>query len=281
MARRLVRPRQRSELKNIPYEIFIGLLSVLSIVNIVLWWVFLDDPQIQTVLTSMTALFTIVFLVDFLYRLATAPSRAHYFWRDFGWADLVSSVPATQLNILRIFRLARVVRLFRRVGARQIGRAIVHDRANSALMLLLLAGVLVMQFGSLAVLYAEATSPRANITTASDALWYTLVTISTVGYGDQYPVTVAGRAVGTLIIVVGVGIFGTFTGYLANFFLSRRRPAPDAVAPDVTAEPAGRDEQLRALLAQTEAAVAELRRLLDEPDGPAASGSPDRPERPR
>ncbi len=212
--RRLVQPRPHDDLKNVPYEIFIALLSVLSIVNIVLWFVFHDNEPIQTVLSTMTALFTVVFLSDFLYRLATAPSRARYFWRDFGWADLLSSLPLTQSNILRVFRLHRVIRLFRRVGARRIIDTIVHDRANSALMLLLFAGVLVMEFGSLAVLYYEDGAPGANITTAADALWYTLVTISTVGYGDHYPVTVAGRIVGVWIILIGVGIFGTFTGYL-------------------------------------------------------------------
>ncbi|MCT9820946.1 ion transporter [Microbacterium sp. W1N] len=277
MARRLVRPRQRDELKNIPYEVFIGLLSVLSIVNIVLWWVFYNDPQIQTVLTTMTALFTVVFLVDFLYRFFTAPARAHYFWRDFGWADLLSAVPATQLNILRVFRLRRVVHLFHRTGARHILLTVVRDRANSALLLLLLAGVLVMQFGSLVVLYAEAADPTANITTASDALWYTLVTISTVGYGDQYPVTAAGRIVGTLIIIVGVGIFGTFTGFLANFFLTPRQRAHAAAAEAETTEPAAvgtetdRAAQLQALLAQTEASAAELRRLLEEERGGSGS----------
>ena len=84
-------------------------------------------------------------------------------------------------------------------------------------------GILVLQFGSLGILYLEEDAPGANIVTASDALWYTIVTISTVGYGDQYPVTDGGRFLGSLIIVVGVGIFGTFTGYLANLFLSPRK----------------------------------------------------------
>ncbi len=271
MARRLVRPRERSELKNIPYEIFIGLLSVLSIVNLVLVFVFVDDPAMQTVLRTMTGVFTLVFFIDFLYRLTTAPSRADYFLRDFGWADLLASLPAPQLNILRGFRLYRVFRLFRRLGARRIWRTLARDRANSALMLLLLAGVLVLQFGSLGVLWAEQTSADANITTAGDALWYTLVTISTVGYGDQYPVTLTGRLVGALIIIVGVGIFGTFTGYLANFFLApRTRRDGDAGGPvpaGQTGEDAGRAAQLRSLLARTEASAAELRRLLSEEEG--------------
>lgn len=79
------------------------------------------------------------------------------------------------------------------------------------------------------MLSVERSSPEANITTAADALWYVIVTMSTVGYGDAYPVSTAGRELTTLIIVVGVGIFGTLTGYLANLFLAppKESPSPD------------------------------------------------------
>jgi len=215
--------RPRSELKNTGYEIFIGILSVLSILNLILVYVLRNDHDLQTVLQVMNALFSFIFLIDFTYRIATAPSRRTYFFRHFGWADLLASLPFAQAKVLRIFRLIRVTRLLRRLGVRTVARSLIQDRANSALLTLLLMGILVLQFGSLGILYLEQNAPGANIRTASDALWYTIVTISTVGYGDQYPVTNAGRFVGSLIIVVGVGIFGTFTGYLANLFLSPRK----------------------------------------------------------
>ena len=219
--------RPRSELKNTGYEIFIGILSVLSILNLILVYVLHNDHDLQTVLQVMNALFSFIFLIDFTYRIATAPSRRTYFFRHFGWADLLASLPFAQAKVLRIFRLVRVTRLLRRLGVRTVARSLIQDRANSALLTLLLMGILVLQFGSLTILYLEQNAPGANIRTASDALWYTIVTISTVGYGDQYPVTNAGRFVGSLLIIVGVGIFGTFTGYLANLFLSPRKMTPE------------------------------------------------------
>ncbi|KQY22120.1 hypothetical protein ASD16_15915 [Cellulomonas sp. Root485] len=219
----------RSELKGIGYEIFIGALSLLSIFNLFLVVLTRQDEDLQNVLLIMNAIFSGVFLLDFSYRLATAPSRRGYFFRHFGWADLLASLPFPELKFLRIFRLVRVVRLLRGVGGRKVLRTLIRDRAGSALYTLLLAGVLVLQFGSLTILRIEDDAPGANITTASDALWYTIATISTVGYGDQYPVTNAGRIVGSMIIVVGVGIFGTFTGYLANVFLAPRKKAPEPV----------------------------------------------------
>ena len=219
--------KERSELKSIGYEIFIGILSTLSIVNLVLLYV-VQDKSLGTVLTVMNGLFSVIFLADFIYRITTAPSPGAYFLKHFGWADLLASMPLEQVKILRLFRLVRVFRLLREVGVRTVGRTLSRDRAGSSLYILLVMGILVLEFGSLAILRVEQGVPGANITSASDALWYTIVTISTVGYGDKFPVSDAGRIIGAGIIVVGVGIFGTFTGYLATFFLSpgKKEPAP-------------------------------------------------------
>ena len=105
-------------------------------------------------------------------------------------------------------------------GIGPVLRSFFRDKAAGGLHLVLFIAILVMEFGSLLVLWAEAGDPAANITTADDAVWYVVVTISTVGYGDQFPVTALGRFIGSLIIVVGVGVFGTLTGFLANAFLS-------------------------------------------------------------
>jgi voltage-gated potassium channel len=138
---------------------------------------------------------------------------------------------------------------------------LVKDRAGSALLTLLLMGILVLEFGSLAILRIEQYAAGANITTGSDAIWYVIVTISTVGYGDQYPVTNSGRLAGALIIIIGVGIFGTFTGYLANLFLSP--PEPEATEPQAPGDDGQqRIEHLKALVAEQRAALDKIELLL-------------------
>jgi len=216
-----------NELKSMGYEIFIGLLSILSIFNLVLVYL-VKDPNLDLVLNVMNGVLSGVFMIDFIYRFATASSRKDYFVRQFGWADLLASIPIEQFKILRVFRLFRVYRLMKEVGVKAVGRGLLKERAGSALLTLLMAGLLVLQFGSLGILRFEQYAPEGNIKTASDALWYVIVTISTVGYGDRFPTTNAGRLLGSLIIVVGVGIFGTFTGYLANLFLSPQKSDPAA-----------------------------------------------------
>jgi hypothetical protein len=253
--------KERSELKSVGYEIFIGILSILSIVNLVLRYV-VQDKSIDSVLAVMNTLFSVIFLVDFLYRIFTAPAAGAYFFKHFGWADLLASLPFEQFKVLRVFRLIRVYRLLREVGTRRIGLTLSKDRAGSSLYILLLLGIFVLEFGSLLMLRVEQHAPGANITSASDALWYTVVTISTVGYGDEYPVTDAGRFVGSVIIIIGVGIFGTFTGYLANFFLSPKKHAASAVDPAGTST--ATVEGLRLRLEESEAKLAEIRKLIVE-----------------
>ena len=206
----------------------------------------------------MSFVLTAAFLIDFLYRLRIAPSKKHYMIHGFGWADMLASLPFAQTNWLRLFRLIKVYRLLKDYGIRNIGRSLVKERAESALLMLLFVGILVLEFGSLALLKLEATDPGANITDASDALWYVIVTMSTVGYGDEYPITNPGRVVGSIIIIVGVGIFGTLTGYLANLFLTPSRKAAQKIT-DVQTHL----QELKELAERQQATISELSTLLE------------------
>jgi voltage-gated potassium channel len=264
---------EASVLNNPGYEVFIGILSILSIVNLVLIYVVKDDA-IRYVLGAMNLLLSIVLFIDFLYRLRKAPSKSRYFFRQFGWADLGASLPLPQLKILRVFRLIKVWNLVRRYGLKHLAHTLVKDRAGSALWLLLLIAIFVLEFGSVWMLRIEQYAQGANITTASDSIWYVIVTIATVGYGDQFPVTNAGRLVGSGIIILGVAIFGTLSGYLANAFIAPRKNADaeeeaeedlvDSATRERDEALHGRVEELHALLAEQQQAIARLEALLRE-----------------
>jgi voltage-gated potassium channel len=242
-------------LRNPGYEIFIAALSVLSIVNLILMYAFRDE-QLDYVLAVINIALTIIFIIDFSVRLKAAPSRSAYFLHGFGWADLLACIPFGQFKIFRVFRLIKVYRLLRDYGTRNIMNSLIRDRAGSALLSLLLVALLMLEFGSLMLLHLEQYAPGANITTASDALWYIIVTMSTVGYGDQYPVTNPGRVMGTIIIIIGVGIFGTLTGYLANLFLTPAKRVKDKAGsvPDTTTVL----DELKDLVTRQQAVIAEL-----------------------
>jgi len=79
--------------------------------------------------------------------------------------------------------------------------------------------ILLIIFSSIAILQVE-NAPASNIKTAEDAIWWSYVTITTIGYGDKFPVTIEGRIIAMLLMTVGVGLFGTFTAYIASIFVS-------------------------------------------------------------
>ena len=78
--------------------------------------------------------------------------------------------------------------------------------------------VLLIIFSSISILIVEKNT-ASTIKTANDALWWTIETITSVGYGDMYPVTVEGRIIGSILMIGGVGIFGVFTAYIASLFV--------------------------------------------------------------
>ena len=205
-------------LLGMPWEIFVLGCALLSILNLVLA-ILIRNPDLEQVVAIMDSLLVVVFAIDLSRRLWVAEDNRAYLTRGWGWLDAISIVP--MLRIARVLRIVRVIRIVGRMGGpEQALRAFFANKATGGLLLVFLIAIMVMEFGSLAVLWAEHASPDANITTAEDAVWYLIVTMSTVGYGDQYPVTDVGRLIGSFIIVVGVGVFGTLTGFLANVFLA-------------------------------------------------------------
>lgn len=92
------------------------------------------------------------------------------------------------------------------------------SRRKTGLASLLVSTFLVVSFASASILLVE-SSPESNIHTAEDALWWAMTTITTVGYGDLYPVTNAGRLIASLSMLFGIGLFGALSGIAASFFL--------------------------------------------------------------
>jgi len=212
------------------WEVFILGLSILSVLNLLFVGVF-RNSHLDQVFIIMDSLLTFIFLLDLSRRLVVAKDRRRYLTKGYGWIDVIAAFPV--LRILRILRIVRMVRVMQRMGGPLTAfKAFFSNRAAGGLLSVLLVAILVLEFGSLAMLWVENGAERSNIHTASDAVWYLIVTMSTVGYGDLYPVTDAGRAIGGLIIVVGVGVFGTLTGFLANAFLAPSEMAHGAAPPD-------------------------------------------------
>jgi voltage-gated potassium channel len=179
-------------------------------------------PEIRAVLDYADYAICVLFGCDFAVSLYRAPNRRRYFFR-WGWLDLLSSIPV--LSVARWGRIARVARVFRVLrgvrATREITAVILKERARNTFLAAGLLALMLVVVCSIAMLHFE-TTRDANIRTAEDAVWWSFSTITTVGYGDRYPVTSEGRFVAVILMCAGVGLFGTLSGFLATWFLGHR-----------------------------------------------------------
>jgi voltage-gated potassium channel len=241
------------------YELFNLGVVLLSLINLPLL-LLLSSPEQQNVIAVLEIAITAYLLGDAFYRLARAPSKSRFLWHYQGWLIFLGSLPHPLLRVARLLYVLLTYRRLKRSDFAAMERVVVERRAQSTLLFVVLAAIVVMEAGSLLILGTESEAPQANIQTASDALWWSLVTMGTIGYGDRYPVTNAGRLVGTLVIVMGVALFSALTSFLAQWFLAPRGKAQADKAP-AEAEWAA---QLRELRAAIEARDAEHRRAMLE-----------------
>jgi len=225
----------KSELLRAPgYELFIIVVTVVSLIN----WVILILPidyglDIHGLLVFMEPILTAILLIDFGIRLRRSrPRRWHYMNHEGGWFDFLGSLPYGHL--LRLFRLWRASQAFQQYGATNVIRWFVLNRAKGTLFLVFSLLIIVLEGGGILVLHFEAGAPGSNIETGGEALWWGVVTITTVGYGDLYPVTPGGQVTATIMIFAGVALVGIFTAWAASVFMA---PPPA----DATLVPPGTD----------------------------------------
>jgi len=268
------------------YNIFILVLTILSLAIMVL--LVLPIPEnVYQVLWVYDNVICFVFLADFAYNMSLATPRREYFIRQRGWLDLLGSIPSFQilkftalLRLARLSRLARISRILRGKNRKALIEDVVDNRGQYAAFITLLAMMLVLVVSSVLVLEFETvTSPIAgktpNITTGGDALWWAFVTITTVGYGDYYPVTELGRITGIFVMFSGVGIIGALASILASFLVpdpdEDGEPAPAASSTNPDPAPAGASS-LQAEVAGLRAEIEALRLALEPGGGVNASG---------
>lgn len=157
-----------------------------------------------------------VFALDYVARLWAARDRKRYFTRHV--VDLIIVVAPAFSPALRALRLLRLVVLFR-VLNRRFASAL---QGRVALYVSLSAGILVFT-AALAVLDAERGQPGAKINSFGNAIWWAMTTVTTVGYGDYFPVTTTGRFIAVGLMIGGVALIGVVTASFAAWFIDRVR----------------------------------------------------------
>jgi voltage-gated potassium channel len=201
---------------------------------------------LEVVLTGTWVLFGL----DYLIRLWLAERKLRFVLRH---------LPDLAILLLPMFRQLRVLRLVTVISV--LNRQLRDDVRGRVAVYVASTVTLVGFVAAVAVLDAERNAPDASITTFGDAVWWTLTTISTVGYGDRYPVTLEGRCVAAALMVAGIALLGVVTASIASWFVENLRRAGEQVADEVEEVAEDVERSSAVVEAQLAAVLTELRRL--------------------
>ncbi|WP_394939762.1 potassium channel family protein [Psychromicrobium sp. YIM B11713] len=208
------------------------------------------QPDQAIAIEIIIAITWVAFAVDYIVALWLAPRRGRWFLRNLH--ELVILIlPA--LRPLRLLRLLTLIRILQRSGGNALrGRVVSY---------VLVSATLLIYAGALAVLDSEENTPGSNITNIWDALWWAVTTITTVGYGDHYPITAIGRLVAVGLMIGGIAVLGVVTASFASWLVEQ-------VAVETEAEAAAAEEPLREQVALLGQQIELLRKELEKPKNP-------------
>ncbi|MGF1839169.1 ion transporter [Vibrio atlanticus] len=202
-----------------PFQFFTLVLSIYVLITLFIESVIALPSDVIEVLRITDNIICMFFLADFAIRFKAAKNKRSFM--KWGWIDLISSIP--MLDAFRYGRIVRVVRVLRILRAVRSTKVILSyvfkNKMQGTFSLVSVVSIILVIFGAIAMLQLEKGVDGSNIHSANDALWWAFVTITTVGYGDFYPVTYEGRIIAAILMTAGVGLFGTFTGFVASWFL--------------------------------------------------------------
>ena len=207
-------------------------LSILNLIVLILSIYVLISLLIDTFIAlpvELSRLFNIIdnticifFLIEFFIRFFKSNNKLQFM--KLGWIDLIASIPLFGfLRYGRIFRVIRIIRILRAFKtSKEVIDHIYKDKINGTFATVFIIAILTILFSAISILQVE-TDPNSNIKTAEDAIWWAYTTITTVGYGDKYPVTTEGRIIAMILMTVGVGTFGTITAFVSSLFTKNKQ----------------------------------------------------------
>lgn len=181
------------------------------------------SEDILQIVDSADYVFCSFFFADFARQFIQAKG-ARLGYMKYGWIDLLSSIPIIPGAALgRVFRIFRILKVIRQVSKlSDITEGLFRNPTAGAFAVTSVLAVSTVFMSAFLVLEAECNVAGAKIKNAGDALWWAVTTVTTVGYGDVYPITTAGRYVGVITMFVGIAVAGSLTATMASVLIRKR-----------------------------------------------------------
>lgn len=229
------------------FDIFIITLIILNVIAIILESVVSIKSTYSGFFKIFELVSVIIFTIEYLLRIWTATENPKYGTRFFGRLkyaatplaiiDFLAILPfflpligvdLRSLRILRLFRLFRLFKISRYVKALSLINQVFRDKREELVISLVFTCLMLLVTSSV-MYYVENSAQPENFSSIPQTMWWGIATLTTVGYGDVYPITMLGKLLGGVIAVLGVGLFALPAGILASGFsdvISKRQEEP-------------------------------------------------------
>lgn len=192
---------------NIPMAV----LGVIYLAAYSIQVVYSSNKELVEQLEIASQIIWAVFVLDVIFRLIGSESIPKFL--KSSWLEIL----ALAIPFMRILRVFRVILALRGI------KGFVKNRASAMGTYILMLVPLTWFSGGIAVLDAESTNPDASITNLREALWWSLATITTVGYGDKYPTTLEGQLVAAVLMLTGIALFSAGAGIFASWIMGEKK----------------------------------------------------------
>ena len=212
-----------------PIELLIQFLIVVSLITFSLETLPDLTPAVQRLLDTIEAVCVFAFLGEYLARLWFAPNRFAFVFSFFGFVDLIAIIPffasgLVDLRFARAFRLLRIIRILKlaryNAAARRFHTALLL--AKEEIVLFLAMTGIVLFLSAVGIYHFEHEAQPEQFSSVFHSLWWAITTLTTVGYGDVYPVTTGGRIFTFMVLLVGLGVVSVPAGLVSAALLKAR-----------------------------------------------------------
>ena len=201
----------------------IQILIILSVVTFSIETIPDLKPQTRSILKSFELFCVIIFSIEYLLRIYVSDKKLKFIFSFFGIIDLLAILPfyisfGVDLRSVRTLRFVRLFRLFKLV---RYNRAIKHfaraiSIAKEEILLFFFITLILIYLSGVGIYYFEHEAQPEQFSSIFDSLWWAIITLTTVGYGDVYPITIGGRLFTFFILMIGLGVVAIPTGILSS-----------------------------------------------------------------
>lgn len=211
------------------FEFFILFLVAASIVCFTIDTIPNQSPQTELILDILEYSIVAIFSIEYVLRILVADHKRHFVFSFLGMIDLLAILPYyLALGVdLRMLRALRFMRMFSALKIVRYNKAMLRLKhafhiAKEEIVLFMITALLLIYFAAVGIYYFENAAQPEVFSSVFDSLWWSVITLTTVGYGDMHPITLGGRLFTFVILMIGLGIFAVPAGLVASAMITAR-----------------------------------------------------------